>query len=85
MTEVKEKRHPDYAPKQTLYINNLNEKVKIEGKLVSRRSQTNFVLHILQVRKAAFTDCKTQYQDEGTGFCGLCSQGRRGKGQRKLG
>ena len=31
MAELNEIRHPDYTPKHTLYIKNLNQNVKIDG------------------------------------------------------
>jgi hypothetical protein len=33
MTDGSEARHPEYNQKHTLYIKNLNEKVRVDGKL----------------------------------------------------
>lgn len=32
-----EKKTPEYSPKETLYVNNLNEKVKLEGKTIKSK------------------------------------------------
>jgi U2 small nuclear ribonucleoprotein B'' len=76
MTDSKEHpRHPEYTPKNTLYIKNLNEKVRVDGRqpLTTDLKQTLFLIfsrfgkvlnitakHNIRMRGQAFVTFETK-------------------------
>lgn len=72
-------------PNQTLYINNLNEKVKKEGKdhscsasdsdfCISTRAKEITLCHFLTIRTHSGHCCNEDTQNEGTGLCSVSSK-----------
>ena len=77
----------EVPPNQTLYINNLNEKVKKEGEVVqcdyqlsslknvfstlSCRAEEVSLRHFLAVRSHSGHRCRKVAQNERTGVCGV--------------
>lgn len=85
MIEEWQKYTMENPPNQTLYINNLNEKVKKEGKehscnasgsdfCISSRAEEVTLRHFLTIRTHSGHCCNEDTQNEGTSLCSVPSK-----------
>lgn len=59
-------------PNQTIYVNNLNEKIKLDGNyLINIRIKTEFISAIFSIWGYSRSPCEEIIQNEGSSICSI--------------